>query len=75
MVVRSVDEVDLVHGHKEEVDLFVVDVDEVDLVHRSDKDAWSTSSSWPPEVDLPSGPSTAGRWSEVKRSSAISGED
>ena len=35
------------HGHKEEVDLFVVDVDEVDLVHRSDEDAWSTSSSWP----------------------------
>ena len=47
LVVRSVDEVDLVHGHKEEVDLFVVDVDEVDLVHRSDEDAWSTSSSWP----------------------------
>ena len=41
------DEVDLVHGHKEEVDLFVVDVDEVDLVHRSDEDARLTSSSWP----------------------------
>ena len=41
------DEVDLVHGHKEEVDLFVVDVDEVDLVHRSDEDAWSISLSWP----------------------------
>ena len=43
-VVRSVDEVDLVHGHAEEVDLFVVAVDGVKVVHRSD-DERSTSSS------------------------------
>ena len=33
----------LVLGHKEEVNLFVVDVEEIHLVHRSDKNAWSTS--------------------------------
>ena len=51
LVLRSVNEVDLVHGHEEEVDLFVTAVDGVDLVHRSD-DERSTSSSWPGEVDL-----------------------
>ena len=45
LVVRSVEEVDLVHdGHKEEVDLFVVAVDGVKVVHRSDGER-STSSS------------------------------
>ena len=36
LVVRSVDEFDLVHGHEGEVDLFVMAVDGVEAVHRSD---------------------------------------
>ena len=44
LVVKSVDEVALVHGHEEEVDLFFVAANGVEVVHRSD-DERSTSSS------------------------------
>ncbi len=45
LIVRSMDNVNLVHCQEEEVNLIILAIDKVDLVHRSDNKR-STSSLW-----------------------------